>query len=243
MKSWRAFTLIELLVVIAIIGILAALLLPSLTKAKSQAAKVTDLGNLKQLMVAIHLYSEDNGDILPWANWASGDVDTNSESCPGWLYTYDQKAPTPQARFKAETGLLWKTLGNPKLYVCPQDNPQLPHWSNKSQKDTYRLQQVSSYAINGAICGYRRAVYPCVKLARMQSGDCAFWETDESEPSNFNDGANFPTEGVSARHSQGAIQAQFDGAVSYIRLAKWYEDVADTNRNRLWCYPGSADGR
>jgi prepilin-type N-terminal cleavage/methylation domain-containing protein len=60
----RAFTLVELLVVIAIIGILAGLLLPVLSKAKSSAGKATDLNNLKQIMVAIHLYASDNGDVL-----------------------------------------------------------------------------------------------------------------------------------------------------------------------------------
>jgi hypothetical protein len=70
-----------------------------------------------------------------------------------------------------------------------------------------------------------------------------FWETDETHPEFFNDGANYPLEGVSARHSQGAIQAAIDASVNYVKLKDWIRDVADLNRNRLWCYPNSDDGR
>lgn len=243
MKTARAFTLVELLVVIAIISILAALLMPALSKSKNQAAKVTDINNFRQIMIAIHVYADDSTDILPWPNWAAGDVDTNGVSVPGWLYTYDQKAAALPDRYQANTGLLWKSLGTAKIYICPQDDPLMVHWSNAQHADATRRQQSSSYAMNGAVCGYRRIVYPPVKLAQMQPGDCTFWETDEAKPEYFNDGANFPSEGVSARHSQGAVQAQFDASVSYIRLTQWYDDVADTNKNRLWCFPNSPDGR
>ncbi len=232
-----------MLVVIAIISILAGMLMPVLSKAKNQGAKVTDINNFKQIMLAVRLYADDNTDILPWPNWGAGDVDNNGVSRPGWLYTYDQKAAAISDRYQPQTGVLWKTLGNPKIFLCPQDNPQMSHWSDKLQQDAQRRQQVSSYAINGALCGFRQVVYPPVKFAQMEPGDCAFWETDESEPAYFNDGANFPTEGVSARHSQGAIQAQFDNSVSYVSLTQWYDDVANTNKNRLWCYPNSPDGR
>src|SRR5438034_417909 len=63
------FTLIELLVVIAIIAILAALLLPSLARAKSQAFSVACLNNLKQLEACWHLYALDNSDVLPPNNF------------------------------------------------------------------------------------------------------------------------------------------------------------------------------
>jgi len=226
----RAFTLIELLVVIAIISILAALLLPVLSKAKNQAGKATDLNNLKQIMVAVHIYASDDEDVLPSANWDDGNGDL-----PGWLYT-----PGP-ADVDPKTGQLWATLRSERVYVCPNDNLQMAHWSKIRQKVMERSQQVSSYAMNGAVVSYSWN-HPPAKLARMQPGDCAFWETDETEPTCFNDGANYPPEGVSGQHSAGGVQSAFDGSVSYVKLAQWRQDMASTSRNRLWCNPNSPDG-
>ena len=103
-----AFTLIELLVVIAIIGILAALLLPVLSRAKKSAQRTNCLNNLKQICTGIHLYANDNEDTLP------STVITNGMP---WAY---------QWRFfkeltKSYDGLTGPSSPNDKLFACPAD--------------------------------------------------------------------------------------------------------------------------
>src|SRR5262245_21215236 len=75
-RSRHAFTLIELLVVIAIIGILAALLLPALSRSKARAIQIQCVSNYKQAGVALQMYCNDSNDQLP-----PGRHDGN----PSWL--------------------------------------------------------------------------------------------------------------------------------------------------------------
>ena len=236
-SSNRAFTLIELLVVIAIIAILAALLLPALAKAKQGGYRVVDLNNIKQLGVAVNLVTTDNNDFMPWPNWFSGDaVATPPE---GWLYTYNSQS-NGTAQYQVQTGSFWPVLVSPKMYLCPSDD-------TNSASFKLRPQQISSYVMNGAVCGYGRALNPPVKLSQLSPAGVAFWEGNNATALDnetlFNDGASSPDENTSGRHGKVAILGAFDGSASLMPIVAWAEKAQENNPNELWCFPGSADGR
>src|SRR5262245_3166867 len=132
MNSRReAFTLIELLVVIAIIAILAALLLPALSRAKENAQAIKCASNLRQLATAVHLFVPESEDKLPGV-WESSVGGGNDSGLNGWMFFRNVGGPT---RFDPTRGTLFQFAPNETAFECPTD----------------RGNSGASYSINGGL--------------------------------------------------------------------------------------------
>lgn len=267
-KKSRAsgFTLVELLVVIGIIALLISILLPALNRVKQQANRLVCQSNMRQIAIGVMTYVADNKGYMPFPNW--GDTTQTSPYSIGWLFTGGGNhggwtgAPWNAPNLPEDggkTGALYKYLKTTKVYHCVQD----------IQSEDSGTEHLTSYLMNGAVCGYNPpkwfkngaaitpgdGIHPAYRLSAFKrpSEKVMMWEAAESSSSTgapWNDGSSYPTEELLSQrhHMQGADGANlsfFDSHVEWWPIKEFtrQENLDQDKGGKLWANPMTVNGR
>ena len=230
-----AFTLIELLVVIAIIAILAGMLLPALSRAKSKATGIHCMNNTKQLTLGWIMYAQDNNDI------ALGPTKLAASDPPVWVAGGFDSVPD---------GITNRILTNSPTYVYVGSTPSFHCAADKSKlRYQNRLQdRVISYAANaylGPASGYssRFAKYKnALKVADLTGpGPTDVFVLLDEHENSINDAHYFPFDNLNAYANNRWLDAPsgrhgnaggFSFADGHSEIRKWKGSSLDKSIKR-----------
>jgi prepilin-type N-terminal cleavage/methylation domain-containing protein len=186
--SKRAFTLIELLVVLAVVAVLASMLLPTFSKAKTRAQGVICLNNLKQLGISWLMYADENGDRIPpnEAYWDS----VAPSWVMGWLSYSSAETDNTNTLFLQQSHL-WQYHQSLGAWRCPGDKSTSRHGG----RDIPRVRSVSMNCfLNGDASARGAGVYDArYRNAKKASdlvwpGPSATWVLIDEREDSINNG-------------------------------------------------------
>ncbi len=218
--SRQAFTLIELLTVIAIIGILAAIIIPTVGKVRDSAKKAQCVSNLKQIGMTIGLYLNENKNIMPFS---ADDTST------GW----DQyKAPLPLLT-RTTANLDRKAYDNPAtnhIFNCPSDKNFFRTYVANAQ---FMIQRISN---PGKTMPYTKIPSPSTKIIVTDSEPPSVVPADPTlangDPGPFavnNNASDYLTK-IGSRHGGKANALYADFHVGSVDRLKLVYDLSISNK-------------
>jgi prepilin-type N-terminal cleavage/methylation domain-containing protein/prepilin-type processing-associated H-X9-DG protein len=200
------FTLIELLVVIAIIAILASLLLPSLSQAKSKARNTACLSNLRQWGLATHYFAGENDDLLPQDGAPNG-----ISTIDAWYIDLPQMLDMPSYNM-----MVWRTNAavdpGVSLWICPSNRRR----SNGANLFHYCLNRL----VNGSGVGNQ------VALGSVRWPERVIWLFDNGKLAGVAQQNNVHTN----LHSGGAQFLFLDGHAARFSNRDYWDFAADKGR-------------